>query len=425
MSTKKAAKPNPVKPAKLRKISDKSRYADDQAECSDGSEDEYEDGEDEYDMRMSMMKADEESDSEGDEDAVQALRMRQTLGDSRTPKLQGHQGDKKRPRQGAGTSPGGVGTGAGAGGAGAGGAGAGSGEEIKLAAGNKRLNFPVPAQPLRAVEEKLPPNMRWCMTVVPNPFKTAVRPALKALPCCHFRFDVQEHEGETNAGLTMQAFDNPATMGFFSRVRVSIVAGVDEYGAKLSLKELHNASFGLTSKNLSTVIEVASKSNPSAPLQFMMFNTNMDKLTVKSVADGSAMMSTFNVNLVKKSSTDSPIPALMLKAAEEKEKGKRLVFRITAQLLQQQAEVARKIGSEDLRFQVSKAKVNSDDSIKYRLSVLWSGAEIDGQQDSFVGTVVRSQLHNPSLIHTFTCALRLFRLILSSLSLSRHSRNAK
>jgi hypothetical protein len=242
------------------------------------------------------------------------------------------------------------------------------------------------------------------MTVVPNPFKTAVRPALKALPSCHFRFDVQEHEGETNAGLTMQAFDNPATMGFFSRVRVSIVPGVDEYGAKLSLKDLHNTSFGLTSKNLSTVIEVASKSNPSAPLQFMMFNTNMDKLTVKSVADGSAMMSTFNVNLVKKSSTDSPIPALMLKAAEEKEKGKRLVFRITAQLLQQQAEVARKIGSEDLRFQVSKAKVNSDDSIKYRLSVLWSGAEIDGQQDSFVGTVVRMRL----LINAPQCLLLIF-----------------
>jgi hypothetical protein len=128
------------------------------------------------------------------------------------------------------------------------------------------------------------------------------------------------------------------------------------------------------------------------------------------------MMSTFNVNLVKKSSTDSPIPALMLKAAEEKEKGKRLVFRITAQLLQQQAEVARKIGSEDLRFQVSKAKVNSDDSIKYRLSVLWSGAEIDGQQDSFVGTVVRSPHRHraPSLSLTFFPSHDL-----------RHSRNAK
>ncbi len=376
---------------KLRKVSDKSRrYADDQAECSDGSEDEFEEGEDEYDMKDSMMKGEDEEDSEGDEDAVQSLRMRQAMeGGGRNPKkLQGHQGsEKKRARTEAKAAP--------AAAAGAPGAG-----DIKLATGNKRLNFPIPAQPLKAAEEKLPANMRWCMTVVPNPFKTAVRPALKALPWCHFRFDVQEHEGETNAGLTMQAFDNPATMGFFSRVRVSIVPGVDEYGAKLSLKDLHNASFGLTSKNLSTVIEVASKSNPSAPLQFMMFNTNMDKLTVKSVADGSAMMSTFNVNLVKKSSTDSPIPGLMLKAAEEKEKGKRLVFRITAQLLQQQAEVARKIGSEDLRFQVSKAKVNSDDSIKYRLSVLWSGAEIDGQQDSFVGTVVRT-LRAPSSLSLF------------------------
>jgi hypothetical protein len=112
-------------------------------------------------------------------------------------------------------------------------------------------------------------------------------------------------------------------------------------------------------------------------------------LVVKSVADGSTMMSTFEVNLLKKASTDSPIPALMQRAAKEKEENKRLVFRITAQLLRQQGDVAKRIGSEDLRFDVFKGvSKGAEDGIKYRLSVIWSGAEIQGQQDSFVGTVV-------------------------------------
>jgi hypothetical protein len=173
---------------------------------------------------------------------------------------------------------------------------------------------------------------------------------------------------------------------------VSIVPGVDDSGSKLTLKSLHNSNFGLTSANLEKAIVVASASNPSASLQFMMFNTNPDKLTVKSVADGSTMMSTFNVALLKKASTDSPIPGLMLKAAKEKEEKKRLVFRITAQLLRQQGEVAKRIGSDDLRFEVSRAKSEGEE-MKYRLSVLWSGAEIEGRQDSFVGTVVRRFAH--------------------------------
>jgi hypothetical protein len=59
--------------------------------------------------------------------------------------------------------------------------------------------------------------------------------------------------------------------------------------------------------------------------------------------------------------------------------------------LRQQGDVAKRIGSEDLRFDVSKAKCSSEEEVKYRLSVIWSGSEIDGQQDSFVGTVKRQK----------------------------------
>jgi hypothetical protein len=348
----------------------KRKFDDVEAECSDGSADE-DDEKDEYDMSMDMMKGDDESDSEGDEDAVTALRMKQALGTKTLTKAktnakaftsraseQSKSSDKPE-------------------------------NNIQLASGNKRLNHPIPKEPIIKDELKLPPDMRWCLRLDPKSFRRAVRPALKALPMCFFRFDITEIDGETNAGLTIQAFDNPATMGYYSRVRMNIIPGVDEKNRKLSLKELHNSNFGLTSKNLETVIIVASASNPSATLQFMMFNSNEDKLTVKSVADGSTMMSTFNVNLLKKSSADSPIPGLMLKAAKEKEEHKRIVFRITAQLLRQQGDVAKRIGSEDLRFDVFRAKEKDSDALRYRLSVIWSGSEIQGQQDSFVGTMVR------------------------------------
>jgi hypothetical protein len=347
----------------------KRKYDEVEAECSDGSADEDEEA-DEYDMSMDMMKGDEESDSEGDEDAVTALRMKQALGTKHSVKAQtsakafssrADQAKEVRPAE----------------------------KDIQLASGNKRLNHPIPKEPIVKDDLKLPLDMRWCLRLDPKSFRRAVRPALKALPMCFFRFDITEVDGETNAGLTIQAFDNPATMGYYSRVRMNIIPGVDEKNKKLSLKELHNSNFGLTSKNLETVIIVASASNPSATLQFMMFNSNEDKLTVKSVADGSTMMSTFNVNLLKKSSADSPIPGLMLKAAKEKEEHKRIVFRITAQLLRQQGDVAKRIGSEDLRFDVFRAKEKDSDALRYRLSVIWSGSEIQGQQDSFVGTMVR------------------------------------
>jgi hypothetical protein len=348
----------------------KRKYDDVEAECSSGSSDESEGG-NEYDMRMDIMKGEEESDSEGDEDAVAKLRMEQALGEKKK-KVQATTKSAFSARAQKSPEP--------------------KESKLQLASGNKRLNHPIPAEPLIKDELKLPPHMRWCLRLDPKSFRRAVRPALKALPMCFFRFDITQVDGETNAGLTIQAFDNPATMGYYSRVRMNIIPGVDENNKKLSLMELHNSNFGLTSKNLETVIIVASASNPSATLQFMMFNTNEDKLTVKSVADGSTMMSTFNVNLLKKSSTDSPIPGLMLKAAKEKEERKRLVFRITAQLLRQQGDVAKRIGSEDLRFDVFKAKNEDSESVRYRLSVIWSGSEIDGQQDSFVGTVVRNPL---------------------------------
>jgi hypothetical protein len=345
----------------------KRKYDDVEAECSDSSADEEEEA-NEYDMSMSMMKGDEEEDSDGDEDAVTALRMKQALGIKTSQKAKTQaKAFSSRASEVQKSEP----------------------KDIQLASGNKRLNHPIPKEPLVKDDLKLPPDMRWCLRLDPKSFRRAVRPALKALPMCFFRFDITEVDGETNAGLTIQAFDNPATMGYYSRVRMNIIPGVDEKNKKLSLKELHNSNFGLTSKNLETVIIVASASNPSATLQFMMFNSNEDKLTVKSVADGSTMMSTFNVNLLKKSSADSPIPGLMLKAAKEKEEHKRIVFRITAQLLRQQGDVAKRIGSEDLRFDVFRAQEKDSDALRYRLSVIWSGSEIQGQQDSFVGTMVR------------------------------------
>lgn len=370
-STKKAAPPKKLL---------KRRYDDDEAECSSGASADESEGANEYDLGMDMMKPADESDSEGDEDAVAALRMRQALEDKpkrfkasgaryvpkEGEKREGEKRDGEKRDKGDSKGEG----------------------ELKMATGNKRLNFPIPAQPKEEEKDVLPMHLRWSLRFDSKAFRRAVKPALKALPMCFFRFDIVEQDGEINAGLTIQAFDNPATMGYFSRVRVSIVPGVDDSGAKLTLKSLHNSNFGLTSANLEKAIVVASASNPSASLQFMMFNTNPDKLTVKSVADGSTMMSTFNVALLKKASTDSPIPALMMKAAKEKEEKKRLVFRITAQLLRQQGEVAKRIGSDDLRFEVSRAKAEGEE-MKYRLSVLWSGAEIEGRQDSFVGTVVR------------------------------------
>jgi hypothetical protein len=361
-----SAKPSPVKMLKSKQPA-KRKYEDLEAECSDGSADE-EEGADEYDMKMDMMKRDSESESEGDEDAVTALRMKQALEPtSSKAKTSGKAFSARASKMEKAEPP----------------------KTMQLASGNKRLNHPIPSEPTVKEEVKLPPHMRWCLRLDPKSFRRAVRPALKALPMCFFRFDITQVDGETNAGLTIQAFDNPATMGYYSRVRMNIIPGVDENNKKLSLMDLHNSNFGLTSKNLETVIIVASASNPSATLQFMMFNTNEDKLTVKSVADGSTMMSTFNVNLLKKSSTDSPIPGLMLKAAKEKEERKRLVFRITAQLLRQQGDVAKRIGSEDLRFDVFRAKGEDSEAVRYRLSVIWSGSEIDGQQDSFVGTVKR------------------------------------
>jgi len=370
-----------IKPAmkdavKLRPI--KRRYDEDEAECSSGASADESEGDNEYDMNMDIMKKSDESESEGDEDAVASLRMRQALEDEKPSLFKPSSARYKSAKSVAKADA------------------KADAKEIKdvkselvMASGNKRLNFPIPAQPKEEEKEVLPLHMRWSLRFDSKAFRRAVKPALKALPMCFFRFDIVEHDGEINAGLTIQAFDNPATMGYFSRVRVSIVPGVDDSGAKLTLKSLHNSNFGLTSTNLEKAIVVASASNPSATLQFMMFNTNPDKLTVKSVADGSTMMSTFNVALLKKASTDSPIPALMLKAAKEKEEKKRLVFRITAQLLRQQGEVAKRIGSDDLRFEVSRAKSDGEE-MKYRLSVLWSGAEIEGRQDSFVGTVVRT-----------------------------------
>lgn len=373
----------------------RKRYDDDEAGCSDSdvSADEEEEA-NEYDMNDGMMKGDDEEDSEGDEDAVASLRAKQALdspkdakrfkvSEAKYKKLEKGDSKESKPRakkpsifEGDDSEE----------------------EPLKMASGNKHHhNFRVPEQPSPEQAEVLPKNMRWCLRLDPKSFRRAVRPALKALPMCFFRFNILESEGEINAGLTIQAFDNPATMGYYSRVRVILIPGVDDSGKKLSLKDLHDSNFGLSSKNLETVIVVASASNPSATLQFMMFNPggpenyNPDKLVVKSVADGSTMMSTFEVNLLKKASTDSPIPALMQRAAKEKEENKRLVFRITAQLLRQQGDVAKRIGSEDLRFDVFKGvSKGAEDGIKYRLSVIWSGAEIQGQQDSFVGTVVSS-----------------------------------
>ncbi len=398
LSKAELSKAEPPKAKPLSKPGARRRYDDDEAGCSDSdvSEDEEEEA-NEYDMSDSMMKGDEEEDSEGDEDAVAALRTKQalegpealgtkrfkvsaakykkpeakaeaqkSLKDGKAKKASIFEGDSEEE------------------------------EPLKMASGNKHHhNFRVPEQPLPEQAEILPKNMRWCLRLDPKSFRRAVRPALKALPMCFFRFNIVETDGEINAGLTIQAFDNPATMGYYSRVRVILIPGVDDSGKKLTLKDLHDSNFGLSSKNLETVIVVASASNPSATLQFMMFNPggpenySPDKLVVKSVADGSTMMSTFEVNLLKKASTDSPIPALMQRAAKEKEENKRLVFRITAQLLRQQGDVAKRIGSEDLRFDVFKGvSKGAEDGIKYRLSVIWSGAEIQGQQDSFVGTVV-------------------------------------
>jgi hypothetical protein len=393
------ARPQATKTAKsAAKPAARKRYDDDEAGCSDSDVSADEDEEaNEYDMKDSMMKGDEEEDSEGDEDAVAALRTKQALEDSdkgakrfkvsaakfKKPDAKPNsKSDAKEAKSSKGPS-----------------IFEGDSEEeepLKMASGNKHHhNFRVPEQPSPEQAEVLPKNMRWCLRLDPKSFRRAVRPALKALPMCFFRFNIVESEGEINAGLTIQAFDNPATMGYYSRVRVILIPGVDDSGKKLALKDLHDSNFGLSSKNLETVIVVASASNPSATLQFMMFNPggpenyNPDKLVVKSVADGSTMMSTFEVNLLKKASTDSPIPALMQRAAKEKEENKRLVFRITAQLLRQQGDVAKRIGSEDLRFDLFKGVSKSaEDGIKYRLSVIWSGAEIQGQQDSFVGTVV-------------------------------------
>jgi len=243
---------------------------------------------------------------------------------------------------------------------------------------------------------------RWCFLITdPKSFKNFLRAASAggSLPALHFRFEVKlSSSGETTSFLTLQAFDSPPTMGYYSSMKIILHAGVDENGKPLAISDLNGCAFGATSSNLEKGVKWASAPNPSAPLKMMLFNACEDVIVIKSESDGSVMDASFKIPLNKKTASESPIPALMLRSAKEMEEKKRFKCRISSNLLRNIADTANSIDSSDIRFDLFSGFTEGEESItKHKLSVLFNGESnrIQGEHNFYINTIVScSCLHS-------------------------------
>jgi len=347
-----------------KKVEKRRKYDDDEAECSDGSQDELEDEVDEYDYEDGFLTKGEVSD--GDEDAVAQLRGKQMMEDDKTkqlPKFKKIESEDMSSQQ---------------------------------PAGNKKLKTWMPTEkPLKVVQKAKLPEYRWCFLITdPKSFKNFLRAASAggSLPALHFRFEVKTSpSGETTSFLTLQAFDSPPTMGYYSSMKIILHAGVDETNKPLNIMDLNGCAFGATSSNLEKGVKWASAPNPSAPLQMMLFNTSEDVIVIKSESDGSVMDASFKIPLNKKTASESPIPALMLRSAKEMEEKKRFKCRISSNLLRNIADTANSIDSGEIRFDLFSGQKESDENIsKHKLSVLFNGESnrIQGEHNFYINTIV-------------------------------------
>ena len=366
-AAKSISKPQSAVANESKKVEKKRRkYDDGEAECSDGSQDELEDEVDEYDYEDGFLQQEEVSD--GDEDAVTELRGRQMVeDDSKTkllPKFKKMESEEMPSQQ---------------------------------PVGNKKLKTWMPTEkPSKEVKKVKLPEYRWCFLITdPKSFKNFLRAASAggSLPALHFRFEVKTNSsGETTSFLTLQAFDSPPTMGYYSSMKIILHPGVDENNKPLNIMDLNGCAFGATSSNLEKGVKWASAPNPSAPLQMMLFNNNEDVIVIKSESDGSVMDASFKIPLNKKTASESPIPALMLRSAKEMEEKKRFKCRISSNLLRNIADTANSIDSGEIRFDLFSGQKESDENIsKHKLSVLFNGESnrIQGEHNFYINTIVR------------------------------------
>jgi len=342
----------------------KRKYDDGEAECSEGSQDELEDEVDEYDYEDGFLQKEDVSD--GDEDAVAKLRGKQMMEDDfktkQLPKFKKIESEDIPNQQ---------------------------------PAGNKKLKTWMPTEKPSKVQKVKLPEYRWCFLITdPKSFKNFLRAASAggSLPALHFRFEIKTSpSGETTSFLTLQAFDSPPTMGYYSSMKIILHAGVDETNKPLNIMDLNGCAFGATSSNLEKGVKWASAPNPSAPLQMMLFNNNEDVIVIKSESDGSVMDASFKIPLNKKTASESPIPALMLRSAKEMEEKKRFKCRISSNLLRNIADTANSIDSAEIRFDLFSGQKESDENIsKHKLSVLFNGESnrIQGEHNFYINTIV-------------------------------------
>jgi hypothetical protein len=376
---------------KKAKVKGKRRYDDAEAACSDGSQDELEDEVDEYDYEDGFLEKEEES---GDEDAVRELRAKQMMEDDST-----RSKAKQLPKFKAVPE-----------------------ETSSQPAGNKKLKTWMPTEKPAKTQKARMPEYRWCFLITdPKSFKNFLRAASAggSLPALHFRFEVKTSaSGETSSFLTLQAFDSPPTMGYYSSMKIILHAGVDENNKPLSIMDLNGVAFGATSSNLEKGVKWASAPNPSAPLQMMLFNNLEDVIVIKSESDGSVMDASFKIPLNKKTASESPIPALMLRSAKEMEEKRRFKCRISSNLLRNIADTANSIDSGEIRFDLFSGQKESDENIsKHKLSVLFNGESnrIQGEHNFYINTIVRRppQLFGVPLFSRFSRLTHLFALRLT------------
>jgi hypothetical protein len=177
----------------------KRKYDDGEAECSDGSQDELEDEVDEYDYEDGFLQKEDVSD--GDEDAVAELRGKQMMeDDSKTkqlPKFKKIENEDMPNQQ---------------------------------PAGNKKLKTWMPTEKPSKVQKAKLPEYRWCFLITdPKSFKNFLRAASAggSLPALHFRFEIKTSPGgETTSFLTLQAFDSPPTMGYYSSMKIILQGSI-------------------------------------------------------------------------------------------------------------------------------------------------------------------------------------------------------
>jgi hypothetical protein len=150
----------------------------------------------------------------------------------------------------------------------------------------------------------------------------------------------------------------------------------------------------------------------------MLFNNNEDVIVIKSESDGSVMDASFKIPLNKKTASESPIPALMLRSAKEMEEKKRFKCRISSNLLRNIADTANSIDSGEIRFDLFSGLKESDEKIsKHKLSVLFNGESnrIQGEHNFYINTIVSKiffficfSLYSPllTLFETLFCIQR-------------------